>query len=204
MFRKILLSLKKSIMKNQNIKSEDSIFENIPEATQPLSFADGTVDKPTQKLIAKRSSIYLIMNGNDNTEYYTSTTPEIYEDKMVLYNPVKKGVIREPVLDDFVEEYFCDRCETSMSFLISEGIMMKRHFEDELPWLNRDISDAQVVIKDKVIMKYNQIVPTLMNNIKVLQTKTQQMQQAQQHTQEQRQQKRQQKQHDYDDDLLDI
>ncbi len=155
-------------MKTQDVK-EVSIFENIPESTQQPSFSD-KIEKTSQ--LPKRKCVYLIMCGQDNSEYYTADVPIINGDDMTLYSPVKKGVIRETVLEDFVEEYYCEHCEDGMVFSISKGILMKRHFEDELPWLNRGIADAQIVIKDKVIMKYNQIVPTLMNNIKNLQSKS--------------------------------
>ena len=188
-------------MKTQD-SNEVSIFSNIPEVTQQPSFSD-KVEKTSAPII-KKKCVYLIMCGQDNSEYYTSEVPVISGDDMTLYNPVKKGVLREAVLEDFVEEYYCDHCEDEMVFTISNGILMKRHFEDDLPWLNRAISDAQIVIKDKVIMKYNQIVPTLMNNIKNLQVKTEQMQQQQQDRQQQRQQRNQQRQQNQDDDLLDL
>ena len=187
-------------MNNQDVNKDVSIFENIPEVTQPISFADNSIEKMPQRPIPKRNSVYLIMCGSEDTEYYTSEVPEINGDEIILYNTVRKGIIRETVLDDFVEEYYCNPCDNELSFSITKGVLMKRHFEDELPWLKRDMSEAQTVIKDKVIVKYNQIVPLMMNKMKTLEQQQQQFKQQQQ----QRQQQRQQRQQMQDDDLLEL
>lgn len=163
MFKLNLLSLIKKIMNIEDNKT--SIFENIPETIQQ-NFSE---EQPKKNVIKKEKNVFLIMCGNDDTEYYTETVPIITNDNITLHNAVKKGIIKEEVLNTFVEEYFCLECDSELNFSLNEGILMKKHFKDELFWLTKSLNEAQISIKDKIIMKYNQVVPSLINDIKNLQ-----------------------------------
>lgn len=116
--------------------------------------------------ISQYDKVYSIMSGGSDDEFYSFDTPQISEDKITISTPFKKGYIIEEILEQRVEEYFKSDNETSqLEFQLIYGVLIKEFKTSELLWLKRTKEEAQNIIKDKIIMKYQQVVPAIMNKL---------------------------------------
>lgn len=168
---------------SKDTTKEASAFDNIPERVKENVFVPQVPqiiheDLPKREVIP---AVYSIMCGADDNEFYSFDIPEINEDYVSFYSPFQKGVIKEEILDQPVEEFYNKALKTErLDFKMTDGILIKKYLKEQINWLSRNEDDARNVIKDKIILKYQQVVPAIMNKMQTLEAKQKQIIQQQQ------------------------
>jgi len=120
--------------------------------------------------------VYLIQSGNTPQEFYTYSIPTLDKDKIVVSNPFQKGIITETILDKTIEEYFFEPiistdAITDLMFDLKSGILIQKCKVSDLDWIMRSDWDAKNTIKDKIISKYQKLIPNLINKINNIENK---------------------------------
>jgi hypothetical protein len=175
-----------------SVVSGDEEIANEPEAEVP------PVERAPEK-------VFSIMGGEDDDEYYTYFAPYFTpmtqdphkEWKLVMHNPFKRGSVSQEVLGEQVEvSYKTASIPGDIVFPVSQGVLVKEYAVEEIEWLSKTLEQAQNEIKDRVIMRYNQVVPSLINKMNTLDA---QLKQVKQQSQQKRQPQQQQ-----NDDLISL
>ena len=133
-----------------------------------------------EEIVEVESYVYSIMSGDSIEEYFSYELPTIDKDKIILKYPLQKCKLVENIMDkDIIEFYYNVMQDNKIEFLLSNGItLIKSNIKDK-KWIYRTYEEAKVIIKDKVILAYQQIIPKLLNDMKNLEQKTKQIQQVQ-------------------------
>lgn len=183
-------------------EESSSIFSNLPENITDLVLdeSDGPeeielkVKSPNniamsgeqEQVAPSFTKVYSIMGGEDDDEYYTfyapSCTPAgqdaFKEWKIVIADAFKRGVVHQEVLGEAVEvSYRTPSVTRVLEFPLAQGVLIKEHGIEEIGWLNKSMDQAQSEIKDLVILRYNQIVPSLINKMNVMDQQLKQVKQ---------------------------
>lgn len=155
--------------------NKDSLFNDIPDTAMPHQAPHSVVGPDSQAIVQEENFVYSIMSGVDENEYYTFELPIIEGSSIVINNPIKKGSVHENILNEVVEECYMDNLVVPhLDFDMSSGVLIKKYHTDQILWLGRTREEAANTIKDKVINKYQQIVPNLINKISNIEAKMKQ------------------------------
>ena len=129
-----------------------------------------------QTSIKEKKSIYSIMSGDNEDEFFSYYPPTILEDRINVKEPFKKGIISEEILNQRVEEYYISLIngKDSISLFLITGILIKEYDVNDINWINTTEDTAKSIIKDKIILKYQQVMPSLMDKLKSLEIKVKQ------------------------------
>lgn len=153
---------------HESVFAAPPVEEYTPEIETPNT-AIVNEEKITEPINEDSNFVYSLMSGMDETEYYTFNCPEIINGSVVIRDPFKKSFVTQHVLEENIHEYYrATIAVKELSFDISEGIFTKCHLKSEIYWLTQDEATASNKIKDAVILKYNQMVPNLINRMNIL------------------------------------
>ena len=146
------------------MEQNNSIFDNLEQSNDAI-----------QTDIKDHVTVYYVMSAESDTEFYSYNLPEIESGHITLRSPFEKGEISEEILDQVVQEFYKKETHVAQqSFSLLSGVIIKEYNEDALDWINMKVEDAKAIIKDKIITKYQQVVPALMNKLNVIETRMKQ------------------------------
>jgi len=149
---------------------KESVFENIPERTiapeMKAPIQQGAFAGAELEVVNKQNKIYSIMSGKDEGEYYSFNLPTFADGELIVHEYFKKGVISQKILNENIEEYYCDwPDDEDMKMSLDFGIFMQAYEIDSIYWLNNTVVTANQSLQAKVIEKYQAIVPNLIQRI---------------------------------------
>jgi hypothetical protein len=126
--------------------------------------------------------IYQIFAGDELDEYYSLTVPLIEGLEVNCKNLIKKSSVTENIIGEDVSEHYSTTVEDK-SFSLKEGFSVKV-LTATPDWMNSTEEQAQNRLKERVLHHYQNIVPTLMENVKLLRDELNKVKQRQQQQQQ--------------------
>lgn len=137
------------------------------EKSKDENIVDDVVKNVIEENISeqKEQYVYCIQCGNNNQEFYSYVIPTLSDDKITISHPFKKGIVEEIVMDKTIEEYYYEPMFNEINFDLIHGILLQKHKINDLSWITRCDIDAKNAIKDKIIIKYQKLIPVLMDRI---------------------------------------
>lgn len=117
--------------------------------------------------------VFSVQAGNTEDEFFSFELPQIVDSSLLIFNPFRKGIITEKVVNQVVEEYYRDNLNNSekLSFPLMHGVLLKEYLIEDITWLGRNKDEADKFIKDKIIVKYQQILPQIMEKMNIMENK---------------------------------
>ena len=102
------------------------------------------------------------MNEEEN---YTFSAPIFSSDYTSLKckDVIIKKNIKLSIINKIITVSFASEVIKEIDFLLDDGIVIKTLNSSELSWLSKTESDAEVMLKDKELELYRELIPRLIN-----------------------------------------
>lgn len=185
--------------KKEEEQTNDSVFDNVPspqvipiqnkpgpkpklkEEKKEEEFTELKIEKTKSEIVEQTPTItpqepinqkvYYLYMGDTEAEFYTFVDPEIKDGMVYIKNVIRKGVVKEVVLEtEIVIPYKLEGTTSNIKFPIidSDGIILKCFSVDsiDLGWVKKTKAGAEEDFKAAKLKIYDNIIPQLYQNVK--------------------------------------
>lgn len=123
--------------------------------------------------LKKEKKVYKVYTPTAEQEFWSFSCPILMDDKLVISDFFFQGVVSERILDETVHETY--KIDTSVKetieFELQSGVSLITIDSYSLRWIDTSEEQAKGFLKDKMLIKYQELIPKMLSNIQNLEKK---------------------------------